>query len=128
MSTLICLKTCKYTMKDQWEGIHWSINQTLHFPQLKFKFDPLNIPSGVTILWIHIFHVRSYSTTILAFYSFMKILIFRKDLESPLIFVLFLKGKKIRKKNSKCDSWRKNKSVKVESGFKGQVTYRYTQK
>ena len=29
---------------------------------------------------------------------------FRKDLESPLIFVLFLKGKQNKKENSKCDS------------------------
>ena len=25
-------------------GIHWSTNQMSHFPQLEFKFDPLNIP------------------------------------------------------------------------------------
>ena len=50
----------------------------------------------------------------------------RVDLESPLIFVLFLKGvNKIRKKNPKCDSllW-KRWSVKNRIGFGGQVTYR----
>ena len=50
----------------------------------------------------------------------------RVDLESPLIFVLFLKGvNKIRKKNPKCDSlfW-KRRSVKNRIGFGGQVTYR----
>ena len=49
----------------------------------------------------------------------------RNDLESPLIFVLFLKGvNKIRKKNPKCDSllW-KRWSVKNRIGFGGQVTY-----
>ena len=38
--------------------------------------------------------MRSYSMAQLTFYLFVKILIFfKKDLESPLIFVLFLKGK-----------------------------------
>ena len=32
--------------------------------------------------------------------------IFRKDLELPLIFILFFKGKKNKKENPKCDSWK----------------------
>ena len=32
------------------------------------------------------------------------ILLFENDLESPLIFVLFLKGKQNKKENPKCDS------------------------
>ena len=52
--------------------------------------------------------------------------IFKKtDLESPLIFILFLKGKQNKKENPKCDSlfW-KRRSVKNRVGFEGQVTYR----
>ena len=30
--------------------------------------------------------------------------LFKNDLESPLIFVLFLKGKQNKKENPKCDS------------------------
>ena len=44
-----------------------------------------------------VFHMTPHSTVRLAFYL-VKNMIFRKDLELPLIFVLFLKGKKIRKK------------------------------
>ena len=56
---------------------------------------------------------------------FEKLIWIKNDLESPLIFVLFLKGKQIRKKNPKCDSlfWKKW-SVKNRIGFGGQVTYR----
>ena len=47
------------------------------------------------------------------------------DLESPLIFVLFLKGKQNKKENPKCDSlfW-KRWYVKNRIGFGGQVTHR----
>ena len=50
----------------------------------------------------------------------------KNDLESPLIFVLFLKRvNKIRKKNPECDSlfW-KRRSAKNRIGFGGQFTYR----
>ena len=59
-------------------------------------------------------------------WKFDFILIKKNDLESPLIFVLFLKGKQNKKeKNPKCDSlfW-KRWSVKNRIGFGGQVTYR----
>ena len=46
------------------------------------------------------------------------------DLESPLILVLFLKGKQNKKENSKCDFlFRKYGLRKNESGLRGQVTY-----
>ena len=51
-------------------------------------------------------------------------LVKKNDLESPLIFVLFLKGKQNKKENSKCDSlfW-KMWSAETQIGFGGQVTY-----
>ena len=47
------------------------------------------------------------------------------DLDSPLIFVLFLKGKQNKKENPKWDSlfW-KRWSMKNRIGLEGQVTYR----
>ena len=39
------------SMCNQEIGIHWSTNPTPHLLHLKFKFDPLVIPSGVAILW-----------------------------------------------------------------------------
>ena len=52
---------------------------------------------------------------------------YENDLESPLIFVLFLKGKQNKKEKPKCDSlfWKRWKrwSVKNRIGFGGQVTY-----
>ena len=51
--------------------------------------------------------------------------LFGNDLESPLIFVLFLKGKQNKKENPKCDSWFLEKVVcENRIGFGGQVTYR----
>ena len=54
------------------------------------------------------------------------ILFKKNDLELPLIFVLFLKGKQNKKeKNPKCDfSFWKRWSVENRIGFGGQVTYR----
>ena len=49
---------------------------------------------------------------------------FLNDLESPLIFVLFLKGKQNKKENSKCDSlFGKDGLWKTKPVFGGQVTY-----
>ena len=46
------------------------------------------------------------------------------DLESPLIFVLFLKGQQNKKENSKCDSlFGKDGLWKTKPVFGGQVTY-----
>ena len=56
------------------------------------------------------------------FMYFVKLWFFEKK-TLPLIFVLFFKGKKTRKKNSKCDSWRKNMFMKNRVGSRGQVTY-----
>ena len=46
-------------------------------------------------------HFHSMASSL---FYLMKNMIFRKDLESPLIFVLFLKGKRNKKENSNCDS------------------------
>ena len=48
--------------------------------------------------------MRSHLVAKLSFYLFDGNMIFRKDLESPLIFILFLKGKQNKKKNPKYDS------------------------
>ena len=54
---------------------------------------------NLTYLWTCIFPVCSHSTTRLPFYLFgEKYDFFRKNLKSPLIFVLFLGKNKIRKK------------------------------
>ena len=55
------------------------------------------------------------------FYYFL----LENDLESPIIFVLFLKGKQNKKENPKCDSlfW-KRWFAKNRIGLEGQVTYR----
>ena len=64
----------------------------------------------------------SYSIARLTFYC--ENLILQKVLESPLIFILFFKEKKIRKKTlSVTPRKRKNKFIKTESRSKGQVTY-----
>ena len=57
----------------------------------------------------------------LDFYFEKLILLIKKnELESPLIFVLFLKGKQNKKENSQCDSlFGKDGLRKTKSGFRG---------
>ena len=51
-------------------------------------------------------------------------MIFEKFLESPFIFVLFVKGKQNKKETPKCDSlFGKNSLRKTKSGLGGWVTY-----
>ena len=59
------------------------------------------------------------------FICLVKNMIFRKDLESPLIFVLFfLRENKIRKKTLSVTPYlEKMVCEKPKSGFRGQVTY-----
>ena len=117
ISMLMCAKISKYTIKTQWEGIHWLINQTPHFLQLKFKFDTLKIPNGVVILWTCVFHDSPHSTVRLAFYLFVKNWFFRKILGVATYFNFFEKENKIRKKTL-CDSlFGKDMSAKIKSGF-----------
>ena len=67
--------------------------------------------------------MRSRSMVQLVFYLFMKIWFLEKDLESQLIFVLFLK-KKNKKENPKCNSlFGKDGLWKTKTGFGDQVTY-----
>ena len=63
--------------------------------------------------------MRFHSMTNLFFYLKM-IYLLENDLESPLIFVLFLKGKQNKKENPKCDSlfWKKW-SVKNQKWVRG---------
>ena len=66
----------------------------------------------------------SHSMTQLVFHLFDENMIFRKDLESPLIFVLFLKRKQNKKENPKCNSlFTKDSLWKTKVGYGGQVTY-----
>ena len=60
----------------------------------------------------------------LAFYL-KNIYFLENDLESTLIFVLFLKEKQNKKENLKCDSLfgKDGLRKKIESGLRGQVTY-----
>ena len=81
--------------------------------------------SYYAILWTPHFvscvsHSKASSILIWKMILFIK----KNDLESPLIFVLFLKSKQNKKENPKCDSllWKKW-SVKNRIGFEGQVTY-----
>ena len=65
------------------------------------------------------FHLMANSFFIL------KMIFFLNDLELPLIFVLFLKGKQNKKENFNCDSlFGKDSLRETKSGFGGQVTYR----
>ena len=49
-----------------------------------------------------------------------KMIFFEKDLELPLIFVLYLKEKQNKKENPKCDSlFEKDGLWKTKPGFKG---------
>ena len=80
--------------------------------------------SGLAILWTLDF---AWCVSIRWWTRFLfvkKKIFFRKDLELPLIFVLFLKGKQNKKKNPKCDSlFGKDNLWKTKVGSRSQVTY-----
>ena len=72
--------------------------------------------------------MRFHSMASSLFYL-MKNMIFRKDLESPLIFVLFLKDKRNKKENPKCDSlfwkmWSMKNQIKARGS--GYLSGRYS--
>ena len=59
----------------------------------------------VIFLWTPYFvHALPLDNTTRFFIYLIKNIIFKKDLESSLIFVLFLKEKQNKKENPKCDS------------------------
>ena len=59
----------------------------------------------VIFLWTpHFVHALPLDNTTRFFIYLIKNIIFKKDLESSLIFVLFLKEKQNKKENPKCDS------------------------
>ena len=76
---------------------------------LKLKLDPLNDPQRSRHFLDPVFSHNAFlldgKIHFLFIYLFgeKKNMIFRKDLESPLIFVSFLKGKQNKKENPKCD-------------------------
>ena len=88
-------------MYNQEMSIHWSSNQKPRLLHSKFKLDPLKkkFPSGVAILWTpHFGSMRFPLDGELDFYLKKWLdLSFENDLESPLIFVLFSKGKQNKK-------------------------------
>ena len=62
-----------------------------HSPQPEFKFDPLNIPNGVAILWTPHFAQCVPTQWRNSFFNlFDENVTFRKNLESPLIFVYYV--------------------------------------
>ena len=121
---LICPK---HTTKAQWLIIHWSTNQTPHFPHFDFKFNPLNgFPNRVAIFWTCIFHVHSHSMARL-FIAKTK----NKNwfLELPLILFIFKRGKNQKENHVWLLIWKKNKNKKIKTSswtknvFGGQVVY-----
>ena len=80
-------------------NVRVSTNQLIQHhisPQLEFKLNLLNIPSGVTILWAYIFHVRPHLT--MRYVSIMKNYIYiffikKVGVGIATYFCLFLKQK-----------------------------------
>ena len=67
--------------------------------------------------------MRSHSMKKHYFYLFGKNMIFRKDLESPIIFVLFLRENKIRKKTLSVTLYLEKTYLQKPNMDLGQVTY-----
>ena len=110
--------------KTQRKGIHQLTNQTPYFPQPDFKFDPLNFPSGITILWTRVFHLCSHSNNETCFSFICEIwCLQKKNLELPLILFIFKRENKIRKKTLYDSLFGKDMLAKTEFGSEGQVTY-----
>ena len=77
-----------------------------YLPQLQFELNPKKNPQLSRYFVNPVFcSIHAHSVAKLVFYLCGEDLIFfKKDLESPLIFVLFFKGKQSKKENPKCDS------------------------
>ena len=94
------VKTQELSMCNQETSTHWSTHQMPHLLHLEFKLDPLNFLQWSRhfvdlVFWLMRFPLDGE----LNFYLKMILFIKKNDLESPLIFVLFLKRvNKIRKK------------------------------
>ena len=81
-------------MCNQEMGIHWSTHQTPCLLHFKFKLDPLKGPQWSRhfvdpAFWLMRFPLDGE----LDFYFEKWFYCLKNDLESPLIFILFLKGK-----------------------------------
>ena len=86
---------------------HWSTHQTPRLLHFKFQLDPLKYPQRSRHFVDPAFRLMRFPLDGELDFYFEKlifILIKKNDLESPLIFVLFLKGKQNKKENTKCDS------------------------
>ena len=85
---------------NQEMSIHWSSNQMPRLLHSKFKLDPLKkSPVESSFCGPHI-SAHAFPTRMASLIFIWKIdfyLIKKIDLESPLIFVLFLKGKQNKK-------------------------------
>ena len=73
---------------------------SFHLCLLIIKYEDLRLKNNK--VWTPYF-ARCVFTRWRTRFLFVKKIIFRKDLESPLILVLFLKGKQNKKENLKCD-------------------------
>ena len=113
--------------KTQREDIHQPTNQMPHLPHLKFKFDPLVIPNGVTILWTSHFAQcvpNRWQNSFFFLIYLVKIWFLEKIGSRHLFLFIFFKGKQHKKENSKCDSlFRKDSLRKTKPRFGGQVVY-----
>ena len=82
--------------------------QTFNFLLYNFLTYYMHSKQSHTLVWTYVdpgfCSMHSHSMVKLLFYLLVKNMIFRKDFESPLIFVLFLMGKQNKKENSKYDS------------------------
>ena len=89
----------KYAIIQQRHNKRVSTSQFIQrhiFHQLEFKFNPLKISSGVTILWTYIFHVSLHSTTRLIF--IMKSWFVFRSWNWYLFLFIFKRENKIRNK------------------------------
>ena len=94
------VKTREPSMCNQDMSIHLSSNRIPRLLHSKFKLDPLMIPSGVAILWTPHFGSMRFPLDGETRFLFEKLIFYRlfeNDLESPFIFILFLKGKQNKK-------------------------------
>ena len=82
------VKARELSMCNQEMSTHWSTHQTPRLLHFKFKLDPLKDPQWSRHFVDPAFRLMRFPLDGELYFYLIK----KNDLESPLIFVLFLKG------------------------------------
>ena len=94
------VKTQELSMCNQETSTHWSTHQMSHLLHLRFKLDPLLIPSGIAILWTPYFGSCVFYSMVSSIFIWKWFLFIKKKWLGVATYFCFIfkRVNKIRKK------------------------------